>query len=151
MLHRNLPLKAAAFALAIFLWFWVLLNEENRITGTAAKTAVTARSIGEVASPRTVPVVVRTRGELPDDLRIVSVQLEPPMATVMGAAARVQKVSQIETEPLALERVRGSFTAKLRLVVPAEISLVSDSSVMVRVKVERGAPVAPASKGKPAG
>ena len=45
MLHRNLPLKAAAVLLAIFLWFWVMLNEENPILEAPIRTPVVAKDL----------------------------------------------------------------------------------------------------------
>ena len=308
MLHRNLPLKAAAFALAVFLWFWVLLNEGNPIVEVPVKVAITAQSIGKglalrselptadvrvrglkreagyaqagveayvscrgleegsyrlavqvrapeevtvagvrppevsvalekvvseaktvelrllgqppsgyevvgagvsprvirvsgprsrvdraarllvtmdlgravpeapvslpvravnssgdkvegvsltparanvlvsmklVVSPRTVPVVLRTRGRLPADVRIVSVQVQPPMVTIMGPAARVQQVAEIETEPLPLDGVHERLAERLRLVVPEEVNLLSDPSVRVTVTVEKRPTAAP--------
>jgi len=316
MLHRNLPLKAAAFALAVFLWFWVLLNEGNPIVEVPVKVAITAQSIGEglalqkelptadvrvrglrreagyaqagveayvscrglgegsyrlavqvrapeevtvvgvrppevpvaleevvseartvelrllgqppsgyevvgagvsprvirvsgprsrvdraarllvtmdlgravpevpvslpvravnssgdkvegvsltparanvlvsmklVVSPRTVPVVLRTRGRLPADVRIVSVQVQPPMVTIMGPAARVQQVAEIETEPLSLDGVHGRLAERLRLVVPEEVNLLSGPSVRVTVTVEKRPTAAPGREENPEG
>lgn len=45
MLHRNLPLKAASVLLAIFLWFWVIVNERNPIQARPVTTAILAREI----------------------------------------------------------------------------------------------------------
>src|SRR4030042_3667077 len=45
MLYRNLPLKAAAVLLAIFLWFWVMLNEENPILEAPIHTPVVAKDL----------------------------------------------------------------------------------------------------------
>ena len=45
MLLRNLPLKAAAVLLAIFLWFWVMLNEENPILEVPVHKPVVAKDL----------------------------------------------------------------------------------------------------------
>ncbi len=45
MLHRNLPLKAASVLLAIFLWFWVIVNERNPIQARPVTTAILAKEI----------------------------------------------------------------------------------------------------------
>jgi len=143
MLHRNLPLKAAAFALAIFLWFWVLLNEQRPIVGTPTKAPITGRPAREEMSARTLPVVVRTRGQLPTDVTIVSVQVEPPMVTVVGPPAPLQGLTQVETRPLTLSQVRGDLTKELPLVAPPKLSLLSDSSVTVKVKVVKASALTP--------
>jgi YbbR domain-containing protein len=98
-----------------------------------------------VVSSRTVPVVVQTRGALPENVKLTSVQVEPAMVTIMGPANRVQAVGQIDTEVLTLDRVTKSFTDRLRLVVPEEVNLLTltDLSVKVTVKVTAPQPAAP--------
>lgn len=88
-----------------------------------------------VVSSRTVPVVVQTSGALPADVKLTSVQVDPPMVTIVGPANRVHEVEQIDTEALVLTGVTGSFTRKLPLVVPQEVNLLSDRSVNVTVRV----------------
>lgn len=64
MLHRNLPLKSAALLLAIFLWFWVLLNEHNPIVEVPVEVAVTAEDVkaGLALRQPLPPIEVRLRG-----------------------------------------------------------------------------------------
>jgi len=64
MLHRNLPLKAAALALALFLWFWVLFTQRTLIVETTVRAPVTARDVGSdlVLERALPPVQVRLRG-----------------------------------------------------------------------------------------
>src|SRR4030042_1335772 len=64
MLHRNLPLKAAAVLLAIFLWFWVMLNEENPILEVPVHKPVVAKDLKlGLALQRELPdAEVRLRG-----------------------------------------------------------------------------------------
>ncbi len=45
MLHRNLPLKAASVLLAIFLWFWVIINERNPILDVPVSAPIVATDI----------------------------------------------------------------------------------------------------------
>jgi len=96
-----------------------------------------------VVSSRTVPVVVRTRGALPENVKLTSVQVEPAMVTIVGPANRVQDVGRIDTEELVLTGVTGNFTRRLALVVPEEVNLLSDPSAMVTVKVTAPQPAAP--------
>jgi YbbR domain-containing protein len=96
-----------------------------------------------VVSSRTVPVVVRTRGALPGNVKLTSVQVEPAMVTIVGPANRVQDVGRIDTEELVLTTVTGNFTRRLALIVPEEVNLLSDPSAMVTVKVTVPQPAAP--------
>jgi len=96
-----------------------------------------------VVSSRTVPVVVQTRGALPENVKLTSVQVEPAMVTIVGPANRVQAVGQIDTEELVLTGVTRSFTDRLLLVVPQEVNLLADPSAMVTVKVTAPQPAAP--------
>ncbi|UCC68253.1 MAG: hypothetical protein JSV79_14290 [Armatimonadota bacterium] len=97
-----------------------------------------------IVSSRTVPVVVQTEGALPASVKLVSVQVEPAMVTIVGPASRVHEVERVSTEELGLTGVTESFTRKLSLVVPHEVNLLSDRSVEVRVRVEKAQP--PASR-----
>jgi len=102
-----------------------------------------------VVSSRTVPVVVRTRGAPAGDVQISSVRVDPAMVTIMGPASRVQEVGQIETEELSLANLRESFTRTVRLIVPEDVNLLTESSVKVSVTVEQAASASPAP-GEPA-
>ncbi len=72
MLTRNLPLKIAALGLAVFLWFWVLLKEQNLIPEDTVRTTIVAEGVGVgLALPSGLPEAeVRVRG-LKEDLRQV--------------------------------------------------------------------------------
>lgn len=87
-------------------------------------------------SSATVPVVLETRGSLPPGLRLVSVEIDPPMVTIVGPPANVQAVRAVATTDLPLSLVTESFTRKLPLVVPDGVNLLSTASVTVTLRVE---------------
>ncbi len=96
-----------------------------------------------VVSSRTVPVVVQTRGVLPENVKLISVHVEPAMVTIVGPATRVQAVGQIDTEELGLAGVTKNSTYRLLLVVPEDVTLLTDSPAKVTLKVtapQSGAP-----------
>ncbi len=101
-------------------------------------TAVTER----VVVTKTLPVIPRTHGVLPREVRLVSVQVDPPMVTLVLPAARGEAVSYIESEELNLTNVRRTVTRNIKLVVPAGASLVDSEQVNVTLQVEP-APVEP--------
>jgi len=121
MLHRNLGLKLVAFALAVALWGWVLVNQRT------------------VASARTVPVVVRTAGALPAGVTIRSVQVIPPVVTIAGAEDEVSDIRTVETANFPLDRLTTDTTQELPLVAPKGIRLLRDTEVKVTVRVEQAA------------
>ena len=105
--------------------------------------------VKHVVASRTVPVVVRTRGPLPEGLKIESVQVEPAMVSIVGPADRVREVSQIETSDLLLNTVRARPTRKLGLVVPDGVNLLNSSSVTVTVKLGRALPLVSSQEQQP--
>jgi len=64
MLHRNFPLKAASILLAVFLWFWVMLNEQNPVTENVVQAPVAVADIADGLTARHTPtqVEVKLRG-----------------------------------------------------------------------------------------
>jgi YbbR domain-containing protein len=59
MLHRNLSLKAAAFALAVFLWFWVLTNQRNPMVSDNVMADVRVQDIAAGLALERAPESVR--------------------------------------------------------------------------------------------
>lgn len=133
MLHRNLSLKLAALALAIFLWFWVMLSEHPDNPGSRFRVSAPP-SLPMTA--RVVPVVVQTRGSLSPGLRLVSVQVEPPLLTLVGEAHRLGRVREIRTVPLEMGQVTRSFSKRLQLLVPSGTGVLNSRTVTVTVEVE---------------
>jgi len=140
MLYRNLPLKIAALALAIFLWFWVTINVRG--SRQPGNLRMAAPGITTVAA-RSVPVVLATRGALPPGLKVVSVVVEPPIVTITGPALRVGKVSEVRTSDLDITGRRETFSAYVSLVVPEGVRVPNTTMVKVTVNLEQEAPAAP--------
>ncbi len=104
-------------------------------------TALTQR----VVVSQVLPVELRTRGTLPAGLRLVSVQLDPPVVTVVLPASRAAVEKRIDTEPLNLGAVYGNTSRRLLLVAPPGASLAGDASVRVTLKVGPAFPQPPYS------
>jgi len=139
MLHRNWHLKLAAAALAIFIWFWVIITEHGLRRGVEFRVRTSGLSM---VAARTVPVVLQTRGALPPDVKMISVQLVPPMVTVVGSSLRVNQVKMIRTAILDLSRVVGSFEQDLPLIRPSGIQVPNTETVKVTVQVTVATPLA---------
>lgn len=117
-------------------------NTVRGVTLSPPRANVTV-SMKSVITSSTVPIIVRTTGALPSGLRIASVRVNPPMATILGAAETVRAVEHIETESLPLDSVTGSFTRQLRLIAPAEVNLLTGPTVKVSVTVQSTEPDQP--------
>jgi len=93
---------------------------------------------------RTLPVIVRSRGALPEGLRIASVKVDPPMVAVTGPEAKVRRVSQVQTDQLALDTLASQPTQELSLAVPSGVTLLGQRSVTVTITLARTLPLGPA-------
>ena len=135
MLHRDLPLKLAAIGLAVFLWFRVTLSEPG--PPRSAVTVLPGADPG-MAAARTVPVVLRTEGALPPEVRLVAVTVEPPAVTLVGQPLRLRDIGRINTEVCDVRRVRESQTLRVRLAVPKglEVPNLPDGRVAVTLSLE---------------
>jgi YbbR domain-containing protein len=112
------------------------------------KVTVTAGSRPVMVS-KTVPVVVRTQGALPADLKLVAIQVDPSAVSFTASPGHVERIGAVDTEELQLPSVRGSTTQTLRLIVPEGLRLVGDGKVRVTVTVARAS--TPGVEGRPPG
>jgi YbbR domain-containing protein len=106
MLHRNLPVKAASLLLAIFLWFWVMLNQENPITQATVEVEVHPRGVaaGLALDLRTRRVKVSLRG------------LEQDMADLKSSVR-----ASVSCQGLGA----GSYRLPVHVAVPRDVALVA--------------------------
>jgi YbbR domain-containing protein len=100
------------------------------------KVTVTAGPRSIVVS-KTVPVVVKTRGALPANLKLVAIQVDPSAVSFTAVADHVEPIGMIDTEELQLSAIHGSTTQTLRLIVPEGLQLVGDGKARVLVTVAR--------------
>jgi YbbR domain-containing protein len=117
MLLRNLPVKAASVLLAIFLWFWVIVNERNPI----------------LEQPVTVPIVASDIGAglaLQEDLPKAEVRLRGLKRDVEDAAGKV--------DATVVCRGLGEGSHRLPVTVrkPEEVTVVSVDPDRVSIVLE---------------
>ncbi len=127
MLHRNLPLKAASLLLAIFLWFWVMLNEENPILEVPVQARVVARDIqaGLALQRELADVQVRLRG------------LKRDMGDLKGAVEAFVSCRGLGPGSYRLGiQVRAPDTVTVVGVHPADVSVVLEKIVSAGRPVE---------------
>jgi len=91
----------------------------------------------ELASPnRTTPISIETRGELSEDLRIVSMETDIDEVDVYASEADLENIVSIRTLPLNLSEITGSTTVDLDLEIPDSVRLISEETVTVTIEVE---------------
>jgi len=127
MLHRNLPLKAAAVLLAIFLWFWVMLNEENPILEVPVHRPVVAKDLQ--------PGLALQR-ELSDaDVRLRGLKVD--MADIGGAVEAFVSCRGLGAGSYRLGvQVRAPKEVTVIGVHPADVSVVLEDIVSANRPVE---------------
>jgi len=128
MLHRNLLVKAASLLLAVFLWFWVMLNEVNPITDKTVELRVAMHGIPVGMSART-----KTR----------SVK-----ASLRGLEQDMEDVAERTSASVSC---RGLAEGEHRLAVevrpPAEVAVVAVRPASIPVVLEKAAPSPPRQPG----
>jgi YbbR domain-containing protein len=117
MLHRNLPLKAASLLLAIFLWFWVMLNEKNPLTERVVQTSVTATGVrtGLAAEQTPSKVSVKVRG------------LQQDMANIDSAVR-----ASVSCRGLGV----GTYELEVDVQAPRDVTVLSIHPAVVSITLE---------------
>jgi len=82
-----------------------------------------------------VPVVVPRYGNLPEDVKLVSMEVKPPTVAVVGPEGVLKKLVSIETEPVDFRSLRGDVSKKLGFRDPGSLMTVSPSSVELKVQI----------------
>jgi YbbR domain-containing protein len=95
--------------------------------------------------PMEVPILVRTKGDLPEGLSLRRIEAVPPLVTVLAPLELHKKVTKIFTEPIVLEEVARTTTLEPKVIFPTEVRFVDGEppSVKVIIEVEAGPKRAP--------
>ena len=84
-------------------------------------------------------VVPQLQGSLAEGYNLVSINVDPPAIGVTGPLTVLQSLSQLTTEPIDVNGLRGDLTRTLRLRLPAEVQATRDSvTVLLRVAPAEG-------------
>lgn len=87
-----------------------------------------------VAPTRPLPIVLQTRGAIPRGFQIIRAELEPAVATVVGAAPEAKEVT---TGPVDLSEVRDEVSTWVRLIAPPGATAVHPERVRVTLVVRK--------------
>jgi len=68
--------------------------------------------------------------------RLLSVTVDPPSVLVKGLPARVNSLTRLQTEPIDITGLTGSFAQQATLDLPAGVSLDQDQEIFVNIEIE---------------
>jgi len=134
MLHRNLGFKLLALALAVGLWFILVVREDmNRQAASAPVSAIQGAPLfGEADRfTRAVPVLPQVQGTPLAGYELVNIRTEPTVVALVGAQKDLQRISVVITEPISLEGVRGVKDVEVQLAIPDKLAVIGDTRVHV--------------------
>ena len=94
--------------------------------------------ISQQGGYRDVAVKVGVTGQVANLYRLTNISVFPPVITVYSADTQLinSLPGVIETEALDIEGINEDISARLRLILPENISIVGDQSVLVQVSVK---------------
>ena len=138
MLHRNLGFKLLALALAVGLWFVLVVREDmNRQAASAPVGAMQGAPLfGEQGRfARAVPVLAQVSGAPMAGFELVAIRTQPTVVVLTGAEKDLQRLSVVYTEPITITAVRGEREVDARLDIPDKLSVLGEPRVRVTLVV----------------
>jgi len=84
---------------------------------------------------RVIPISPQLSGTPPRGFVIKSVSLNPPVATVLFSGKNKLNIESLSTERVDINGISSSFSRKIKVLAPAEISLVSGKSVQISIEI----------------
>lgn len=93
--------------------------------------------ISQQGGYRDIAVKVVVRGQVASGYRLTNISVSPPALTVFSGDKELVNAlpGYVETEPLDLNQADGSIEARLKLALPAGVSVVGDQTVVVQVGI----------------
>lgn len=111
----------------------------NRVSGVqlSPSSIEVSQPISLLGGYRNVVVKVTTQGQVRDGYRLTNILVSPPNVTVFSSDPQLVNdlPGYIETQPLTLTERDNDFEVRLPLNLPEGVSVVGESSVLVRVSI----------------
>ena len=132
--HINLNGQSSNYNSTVTLF---ALNAEGRevsgITLTPPSTEVTV-NLARGLSRKVVEVQAKAQSDLPPQLKLEGITVEPSRIEIAGAEDVIRKITSIATEEFSLSHVRETEQRQVRLALPEGVT-VTDPNVTVEIKV----------------
>ena len=92
----------------------------------------------EMFKLRTVPIDVKTIGELPEEYVLVNINLNPTKVLIKGKPENVNNIAKIETSVIDLNEKSETFDTELNLVLPEGIETPNlENSIKANIVIEK--------------
>ncbi|SFL90237.1 YbbR domain-containing protein [Gracilibacillus orientalis] len=85
---------------------------------------------------KTVPISLQSENEVPEDVRLTSMELETEEVKVFAAESYLDQLEEIETEPIDLSQISESGTIEAPLAISSDVRKINSETVNVNVEVE---------------
>ncbi len=94
--------------------------------------------ISQQGGYRDIAVKVGVTGQVANLYRLTNISVFPPVITIYSADTQLinDLPGVVETAPLDIEGASESITSRLELILPENVSIVGDQSVLVQVSIE---------------
>ena len=86
---------------------------------------------------KNVPVEVNTTGDLPENIRMLSISAEAEEVQVFAGQSELDDMSEVMTEAIDLSEITEDTTVEVELNAPNNVRLMEPSTVTVNIDVER--------------
>jgi diadenylate cyclase len=83
-----------------------------------------------------LPVKVKMDGNLPENVRLTAVTVEPEKIKVMVPKSRKEDFTVIHTNPVNMDEITQSSVLRIKAALPESVRLAGDNSGIVRVKID---------------
>jgi YbbR domain-containing protein len=121
----------------------VLPLQAENASGTYIKTVKIKPESVQVNIPvkkiKSVPVSVKTRGNLENGGVIISMGSLPEKIDIAGEEKVLSSINGLDTEPIDLSKLNGKDTEEAKLIVPKDVMLINSNGVVkVKVSYDKG-------------
>ncbi|HRF59769.1 MAG TPA: CdaR family protein [Fimbriimonadaceae bacterium] len=116
-----------------------MLDEDGKIIPTVRAEPKIVRIIPSTSpapADRVLLIVPDFVGQPGGNFRVATYEITPTQVSVNGPPGTVSRYSTIKTEPIDLSGMRGRQIRSVRLILPADVKLVRNQVVRVRVTIE---------------
>lgn len=117
------------------------LDDHLRLPGGIQATRISPAFVDvklEQIIDKTVPLRPRLVGQLPVGFRLVAIKIEPERVVIQGAEGEVAAVSEVLTERIELETIKGNSELTVPLDYRGKYSQIKDTKeVKVRLQIKK--------------
>ncbi|MDL2310452.1 hypothetical protein LJC13_00570 [Peptostreptococcaceae bacterium OttesenSCG-928-C18] len=89
-----------------------------------------------ISNSKQVPIKITTINDLPEGIEITSNKLSKEKVTIIGEEKLLDKISEIETEPIDLSKINNNMTIDARLILPEGIDLMLQEDITIEIIVK---------------